>query len=45
MNSDINDAKIPLFSFQTLGNCGKITEISFVKILFDEWLKEEFCFL
>ena len=45
MNPDINDAKIPLFSFQTLGNCGKITEFLFVRILFDEQLKEEICFL
>ena len=30
---DINDVIIPLFSFLTLGNFGKICEILFVKIL------------
>ena len=43
MKPEIREVIIPLFSFQILGNFGKINNISFVKMLCAVQLKEEIC--
>ena len=42
---EINDVIMPLFSFLTARNYGKITSISLFKMLCAEWLNKDICSL